>query len=149
MNFHNEQDASTPATARFRSARRCLAWLVLVLISLVILLVRNMSIETVLILLFTLFALESLATEALGVSVDWDGITIPRKILPQIPWMVLWRQRLFWEEIERVNSLSDHEVRLITASARTDTSFRDREEKLEFFRAVKHFNPSIRIQRGS
>ena len=91
--------------------------------------------------------IESFITEVFGVSVDETGITIPNRLLPKNPWIVFWRKRFKWKELERVCSLSDRQVQLISLDMRADASFRSRDEKLEFFRAVRKFRPSIRIQK--
>jgi hypothetical protein len=51
------------------------------------------------------------------------------------------------EDIERVCSLSDRRIQLISVNMRADATFGTRDEKLEFFRAVRKFRPSIRIQK--
>jgi hypothetical protein len=149
MNITDDREELPAQTASLRSTWRCLIWLILTLASLSIVFFKDEPILTIMAFLFMLYGLESFVTEAFGVSVDQTGITIPKQLLPRVPWIVFWRQRNRWEEIERINSISGDQVRLIMVNGRTDMNFKDRDEKLEFFKVVKTFCPSMRIQKGN
>jgi hypothetical protein len=148
MSITHDREERPAQTASFRSTWRCLIWLILTLASLSIVFFKDEPTLTLMVFLFMLYGLESFVTEAFGVSVDQTGITIPKQLLPRVLWIVFWRQRNRWEEIERINSISSGQVRLIMVNGRTDMKFKDRDEKLEFFKVVKTFRPSMRIQKG-
>ncbi len=146
MDGANEQDSSAQRTS-FRSPPRYLAWMISSIATSIIAVTKELS---VLMLLFTLLALhciESFITEVFGVSVDDTGITVPNRLFPNNPWIVFWRKRFKWSDIERVCSLSDRRIRLISVHTRADATFGTRDDKLEFFRVVRIFRPSIRIQK--
>jgi hypothetical protein len=117
------------------------------IITLTIAVTKDLSVFVLLFMLLAFFCIESCLTEFFGVSVDEMGITLPNQLLPKNPWIVFWRKRFEWKEIERLYSLSDRQVQLISVDMRADATFRTRDEKLEFFRAVRKFRPSIRIQK--
>jgi len=108
---------------------------------------RDISIYTILYILLAFYGIESFITEIFGVSVDDTGITVPNRLLPNNPWIVFWRKQFKWKDMERVCSLSDRRIQLISVNMRADATFRTRDEKLEFFRAIRKFRPAIRIQK--
>jgi hypothetical protein len=114
---------------------------------LIIAITKEVSVLALLFMLLELYCIESFITEIFGVSVDERGITIPNRLLPKNQWIVFWRKRFKWREIERVCSLSDRQVQLVSVDMRAYATFRTRDEKLEFFRAVRKFRPAIRIQK--
>jgi hypothetical protein len=146
MDGANEQDPSAQG-ARFRFPMRYLTWLISSIVALVIAVTNEVSILTILLMLAAIFCLQSFTTEILGVAVDETGITIPNRLLPGNPWIVFWRRRFKWREIERICSLSDRRVQLISVQTRANATLRNRDEKLKFFRTVRKFRPSIRIQK--
>jgi hypothetical protein len=146
MDGANEQNSSAQST-RFRSRPRYLTWVISSIVALIIAATNEISIFTILFMLLAFYCIESFITEVFGVSVDETGITVPNRLLPKNPWIVLWRKRFKWREIERVSSLSDRQIQLISVDTRADATFGTRDEKLEFFRAVRKFRPSIRIQK--
>ncbi len=146
MNGANEQYGSAQS-ASFRSPPRYLTWMISSIATLIIAATNELSIFTILFMLLAFYCIESFITEAFGVSVDETGITVPNRLLPKSPWIVFWRKRFKWREIERLCSLSDRQIQLISVDMRADATFRTRDEKLEFFRAVRKFRPSIRIQK--
>gem|GEM_PF-3329201 len=146
MDGLNEQHSSAQSTS-FRSPQRYVTWMLSSIVALVIVATKDLSVLTLLFMLLAFYCIESFITEVFGVSVDETGITVPNRLLRMNPWIVLWRKRFEWREIERMCSLSDRRVQLISRYARGDATFRSRDEKLEFFRAVRKFQPSIRIQK--
>jgi len=146
MDGSNEHHSSAQSTS-FRSPARCLTWLLSSIAALIIAVTKDLSILTILFMLLALYCIESFITEVFGVSVNEAGIAVPNRLLPKIPWIVVWRRRFKWNEIERICSLSDRRAQLISKDARADATFRTRDEKLEFFRAARKFQPSIRIQK--
>ncbi len=115
--------------------------------TLIIAVTKELSVLTLIFMLLALYCIECFITEIFGVSVDETGITVPNRLFPNNPWIVFWRKRFKWREIERVCSLSDRRIQLISFDMRADATFGTRDEKLEFFRAVRKFRPSIRIQK--
>ena len=146
MDGANDQDPSARSTS-FRFPTRYLTWMISSIVALVIAVTQEISILTILLVLLAIFCLQSSVTEILGIAVDETGITIPNRLLPGNPWIVFWRRRFKWREIERLCSLSDRRVQLISVKMRANAVFRNRDEKLEFFRTVRKFRPSIRIQK--
>jgi hypothetical protein len=146
MHGANEQ-ASYAQSTSFRSPPRYLTWAISSIATLIIAAMNEPSIYTILFILLAIYGIESFITEVFGVSVDDAGIAVPNRLLPNNPWIVFWRKRFKWKDIERVCSVSDRRIRLISVNMRADATLRTREEKLEFFRAVRKFRPSIRIQK--
>ncbi len=146
MDGANEQ-ASYAQSTSFRCPPRYLTWAISSIATLIIAAMNEPSIYTILFILLAIYGIESFITEVFGVSVDDAGIAVPNRLLPNNPWIVFWRKRFKWKDIERVCSISDRRIRLISVNMRADATLRTREEKLEFFRAVRKFRPSIRIQK--
>lgn len=146
MDGANDQHSSAQG-ASFRSPPRYLAWMMVSITTLIIAVTRELSVLTLLFILMAFYCIQSFITEFIGVRVDERGIALPNRLLPKNPWIVFWRKRFKWGEIERVCSLSDRQVQLISVDMRLNATFRTRDEKLEFFRAVRKFRPSIRIQK--
>jgi hypothetical protein len=146
MDDANEQNSSAQSTS-FRSPPRYLAWMIISIATSIIAVTKELSVLTLLFMLLSLYCIESFITEVFGVSVDDTGITAPNRLLPKNPWIVFWRKRFKWRDIERVCSLSDRQIQLISVHTRADVTFGTRDEKLEFFRVVRKFRPSIRIQK--
>jgi hypothetical protein len=146
MDGANEQTSSVQSTS-FRSPPRYLTWVISSIATLIIAAMNELSIYTILFILLAFYCIESFVTEVFGVSVNDTGITVQNRLLPNNPWIVFWRQRFKWKDIERICSLSDRRIQLISVNTRADATFGTRDEKLEFFRAVRKFRPSIRIQK--
>ncbi len=146
MDDANEQDSSAQRTS-FRSPPRYLTWMISSIATSMIAVTKELSVLTLLFMLLALCCIESFITEVFGVSVDDTGITVTNRLFPNNPWIVFWRKRFKWSDIERVCSLSDRRIQLISGRTRADVTFGTRDEKLEFFRVVRKFRPSIRIQK--
>jgi hypothetical protein len=146
MDGANEQTSSVQSTS-FRSPPRYHTWVISSIATLIIAAMNELSIYTILYILLAFYGIESLITEIFGVSVDDTGITVPNRLLPNNPWIVFWRKQFKWKDMERVCSLSDRRIQLISVNMRADATFRTRDEKLEFFRAIRKFRPAIRIQK--
>ncbi len=146
MDDANEQDSSAQRTS-FRSPPRYLTWMISSIATSMFAVTKELSVLTLLFMLLALCCIESFITEVSGVSVDDTGITVPNRLFPKNPWIVFWRKRFKWSDIERVCSLSDRRIQLISGHTRADATFGTRDEKLEFFRVVRKFRPSIRIQK--
>jgi hypothetical protein len=146
MDGATEQHSPGQSTS-FRAPTRYITWLISSVAALIVALTKELSVMTILVMLFAFYCIESFITEILGISVDETGITVPNRLLPKNPWIVFWRKRFKWREIDRVCSLADRRVQLISVDIRADATFRTRDEKLEFFRIVRKFRPSIRIQK--
>ncbi|MGA3063579.1 MAG: hypothetical protein ABSD90_10175 [Methylocystis sp.] len=146
MDGASEQNSSAQSTS-FRSPPRYLTWMISSIVALIIAVTKELSVLALLFMLLAFYCIESLITEVFGVSVDDTGITVENRLLPNTPWIVFWRKRFKWKDIERICSLSDRRIQLISVNMRADATFGTRDEKLEFFRAVRKFRPSIRIQK--
>ncbi len=146
MDGANEQDSSAQRTS-FRSPPRYLTWMISSIATSMIAVTKELSVLTLLFMLLALCCIESFITEVSGVCVDDTGITVPNRLFPKNPWIVFWRKRFKWSDIERVCSLSDRRIQLISGRTRADATFETRDKKLEFFRVVRKFRPSIRIQK--
>jgi hypothetical protein len=146
MDGANEQTSSAQSTS-FRSPSRYLAWVISSIATLIIAAMNELSVYTILFILLSFHGVKSFITEVLGVSVDGAGITIQNRLLPNNPWIVFWRKQFKWRDIDRVCSLSDRQVQLVSVDMRAYATFRTRDEKLEFFRTIRKFRPAIRIQK--
>ncbi len=146
MDDAKEQNFSAQRTS-FRSCPRYLIWMISSIATLLIAITKELSVLTLIFMLLSLYCIQCFFTEVFGVSVDETGITFPNRLLPNNHWIVFWRKRFEWREIERVCSLSDRRIQIISVHMRADATFGTRDEKLEFFRAVRKFRPSIRIQK--
>ena len=135
MDGANEQTSSVQSTS-FRSPPRYLTGVISSIATLIIAAMNELSIYTILYILLAFYGIESFITEIFGVSVDDTGITVPNRLLPNNPWIVFWRKQFKWKDMERVCSLSDRRIQLISVNMRADATFRTRDEKLEFFRAI-------------
>lgn len=140
-------DEFTRANMTFRCPSHYIAWISIAIVSLTIAVTKDISELTFIMLLFGFYCLGSFIAEYGGVSVDATGITLPNRLFSRTEWVVLWRKRFEWKEIERVYSLSDRRAQLLAGDRRGDAIFRNRDDKLAFFKAVKTFQPSLRIQK--
>ena len=146
MDGASEQNSSAQSTS-FRAPPRYLTWMISSIVALIIAVTKELSVLALLFMLLAFYCIESLITEVFGVSVDDTGITVQNRLLPNNPWIVFWRKQFKWRDIDRVCSLSDRQVQLVSVDMRAYATFRTRDEKLEFFRTIRKFRPAIRIQK--
>ena len=100
------------------------------------------------------YAFQGLVAEVLGVKVDADSISAPRRLWAAMPFLVLWRERIPLYALREVVSLPKfagfERVRARWGSSgRVAIFFPDREHRLAFFRAVTTAHPSTSIYRSS
>jgi hypothetical protein len=150
MDGASEQNSSAQSTS-FRSPPRYLIWMISSIVALIIAVTKELSVLALLFMLLAFYCIESLITEVFGVSVDDTGVTVQNRLLPNNPWIVFWRKRFKWKDIERICSLSDRRVQLISVNMRADATFGTRDEKLEFFGSIRISyarGPDIQHSRG-
>ena len=102
--------------------------------------------------LVALYGAQAFIAEALGFKTDQTSLTIPRRLLQILPLVVLWRERIRWTDIVDITalpkSLGSERIRLRKRSDRyAFLTFRNRDQKLQFFQTAKQMQPSISIYR--
>ena len=102
--------------------------------------------------LVALYGAQAFIAEALGFKTDQTSLTIPRRLLQILPLLVLWRERIRWTDIVDItalpNSLGSERIRVHKSSGRyAFLTFRNRDQKLQFFQTAKQMQPSISIYR--
>ncbi len=131
-----------------RSLPMCAAWLILTGVSVALQSVRTHPLEVLLLMLFTLYAIQAFIAEVLGVRVSQKSISFPRRLIPDFPFLVLWRMRIKCAEIEQISSRPNARVRVQKSTGeRLQVYFPSREARLRFFQFVKRVDPSISISR--
>jgi len=98
------------------------------------------------------YALQGLIAEGLGVRVSANRISVPRRLNPLLPQLLLWRASGSLEELEFVSSLSKLDKGCAAILRWTDASeipvvFSSRQSKLSFFRTLRQFRPQIGFYR--
>ena len=102
--------------------------------------------------LVALYGAQAFIAEALGIKTDQTSLTIPRRLLQILPLLVLWRERIRWTDIVDITalpkSLGSERLRVRKSSGRyAFLTFRNRDQKLQFFQTAKQMQPSISIYR--
>jgi len=105
-----------------------------------------------LVLLAALYALQGLIAECLGVRVDEESISLPRRLSTILP-LVFWRRRLPITELREIVSMP----RLIGVERVTLgmnfgpqalAVFPSRAKRLQFFRLIERLRPMVNIYRA-
>jgi hypothetical protein len=131
-----------------RSLPMCAAWLISTGVSVVLLSVRTNPMEVLFLLLLTIYGIQAFIAEALGVRVSQKSISFPRRLIPNFPFLVLWRMRIKCAEIDQISSRPKARVRVQKSTGeRLQVSFPSREARLRFFQLVKQADPCISISR--
>jgi hypothetical protein len=121
---------------RFRSAKYCLVWLVLLGIAIwnLCVLVVDLDNASLLIGLFAIYCMQGLIVEALGVSIGQEGLSAPRRLLPNFPFLVLWRQWIPSNDIDRIASLPMDRIRVYRrSSGRREFALFNHDQKVAIF----------------
>ena len=131
-----------------RSLPMCAAWLILTGVSVVLQSTRTNPLEIIFLLFLTIYSVQAFIAEALGVRVSETSISFPRRLIPNFPFLVLWRMRVKCAEIDQISSRPKARVRVQKSTGeRLQVSFPSREARMRFFQFVKEVAPSISIGR--
>ena len=131
-----------------RSLPMCAAWLILTGVSVALQSVRTNPLEILFLLFLTIYAIQAFIAEALGVRVSKKSISFPRRLIPDFPFLVLWRVRVKCADIDQISSRPKARVRVQKSTGeRLQVNFPSREARLRFFQFVKRADPSISISR--
>jgi hypothetical protein len=131
-----------------RSLPMCAAWLIVTGVSVVLQSVRTNPLEVLFLLFLTIYGIQAFIAEALGVRVSKKSISFPRRLIPNFPFLVLWRVRIKCADIDQISSRPRASVRVQKSTGeRLQVNFPSREARLRFFQFVKRMDPSISIWR--
>ena len=135
-----------------RSLSLCVIWLIFALLALVVAIFQPPSPAVIMLWLAALYGAQAFIAEALGFKTDQTSLTIPRRLLRISPLLVLWRERIRWTDIVDITalpkSLGSERIRVHKSSDRyAFLTFRNRDQKLQFFQTAKQMQPSISIYR--
>jgi hypothetical protein len=140
---------------RFRSAIYCIVWLTFALLSiatwsLCVLVKDDLDTASLFIGLFAIYCVQCLFVEALGVKISQEGLSIPRRLLLDFPFLVLWRESIPSNDIDRIASLRMDRIRVYRrSSGRPEFALFNHDQKSQFFRFVKQMFPLAQIFRDS
>jgi hypothetical protein len=131
-----------------RSLPMCASWLIVTGASVVLQSGRTNPLEVLVLLFLTIYAVQAFIAEALGVRVSKRSISFPRRLVPNFPFLVLWRMRIKCADIDQISSRPKAGVRVHKSTGeRLRVDFPSREARLRFFQFVKRVDPSISICR--
>ncbi len=131
-----------------RSLPMCAAWLILTGVSVALQSARTQPLEIIFLLFLTIYAIQAFVAEAVGVRVSTKSISFPRRLIPNFPFLVLWRISVNCADIDQISSRPKVRVRVQKSTGeRLQVSFPSREARLRFFQFVKSTAPSISIGR--
>ena len=139
-----------------RSLFLCVIWLVFTGLAtglaVIAAIFQSPSPATLMFGLVALYGAQAFIAEALGIKTDQTSLTIPRRLLQISPLLVLWRERIRWTDIVDITalpkSLGSERIRVHKSSDRyAFLTFRNRDQKLQFFQTAKQMQPSISIYR--
>jgi hypothetical protein len=131
-----------------RSLPMCAAWLILTGVSVVLQSIRTNPLEILILLFLTVYGIRAFIAEALGVRVSKKSISFPRRLIPNFPFLVLWRVRIKCADIDQISSRPKARARVQKSTGeRLQVHFPSREARLRFFQFVKREDPSISISR--
>jgi hypothetical protein len=90
--------------------------------------------------------MQAFVPEALGICVSKKSISFPRRSIPGLPFLVLWRVRIKCAEIDQISSRPKVRVRVEKSTGeRLRLDFPSRQARLRFFQLVKQADPWISI----
>ena len=129
-----------------RSLPMCAAWLISTSACLALLSVRTNPLEILFLLLLTIYGMQAFIAEALGICVSKKSISFPRRSIPGLPFLVLWRARIKCADIDQMFSRPKVRVRVEKSTGeRLRLDFPSRQARLRFFQLVKRADPWISI----
>ena len=140
---------------RFRSTKYCIVWLIFALPSVAIwslcVLGGELDAASLLIGLFAIYCVQGLFVEALGVRIGQKGLSIPRRLLPHFPFLVLWRQWIPSNDIDRIASLRMDRIRVYRrrSGRRPEFALFNHHQQSQFLKFVKQMFPFAVIFRDS
>lgn len=135
-----------------QSAPRCAVWLIFTLLILAIAITQARSASATTVWLLALYGMQGLTAELLGVKTDQTSLTIPRRVLPILPLLVFWRERIYWEDIANITTMSkpvgSERIWVRKRSGgHVPLTFANHDQKLRFFEIAKQMQPMISIYR--
>ena len=139
---------------RIVATKYCFLWLVLgAAIGLLVLLYAiygsSLGIFASLIIVF-IYIIQIAIVEFLGVELDPEGLSFPRRLMPTIPFIVVGRHWIAAPDIDRIASVRGHRIRVYCrSSARPEFTLLNSEQKSVFLQGVDHFFPSAVVFRDS
>jgi hypothetical protein len=87
--------------------------------------------------LVALFGAQAFLAEAIGIRVNSQKVSFPRRLFPHLGFPTLWRRRIALKNIARVDSLDEQTVRfLLNSTELVDLLFPDSSSKRHFLRYV-------------
>ncbi len=129
-----------------RSLPMCAASLILTAACLALLSVRTNPLESLFLLLLIIYGMQAFVAEALGICVSKKSISFPRRSIPGLPFLVLWRVRIKCAEIDQISSRPKVRARVEKSTGeRLRLDFPSRQARLRFFQLVKRADPWISI----
>jgi len=129
-----------------RSLPMCAAWLILSGACLALLSVWTNPLESLFLLLLMLYGAQAFVAEGLGICVSKKSISFPRRSIPGLPFLVLWRARIKCADIDQMSSRPRVRVRVEKSTGeRLRLDFPSRQARLRFFQLVKRADPWISI----
>ena len=129
-----------------RSLPMCATWLTLAGACLALLSVRTNPLESLFLLLLVIYGMQAFVAEALGICVNKQSISFPRRSVAGLPVLVLWRARVKCAEIDQMSSRPKARVRVEKSTGeRLRLDFPSRRARLRFFQLVKQADPWISI----
>ncbi len=139
---------------RIISTRYCLGWATLTITAAAVVmhyqLLEHSPNMSAIMLGLMLYGIQGLIVEALGVKVDQQGLTFPRRLLRNFPFSVLWRQCVSSTDIDRIGYLSSNAIRVFSrSSGRPQITFSSRDQRSLFLKISKRMYPSATIFRDS
>lgn len=131
-----------------RSLPLCAAWLILTGVSVVLQSTRTNPLEILILMFLTIYGIQAFIAEALGVRVSQKSISFPRRLIPNFPFLLLWRICIKCADIDQISSRPKARVRVQKSTGeRLQVNFPSREARLRFFQFVRRVDPSITISR--
>lgn len=131
-----------------RSLPMCAAWLILTGVSVALQSARTNPLEILILMFLTIYGIQAFIAEALGVRVSQKSISFPRRLIPNFPFLLLWRTCIKCAEIDQISSRPKARVRVQkNTGERLQVNFPSREARLRFFQLVKQADPWISISR--
>jgi hypothetical protein len=102
----SERSAPAPAGYAFFHFPWCVVWLLLEALGVLLASAQASPISTAAGVLLMLYAFQGLIAEILGVKVDSNSISAPRRLTSASPFFVIWRERIPLNELHEIISLS-------------------------------------------
>jgi hypothetical protein len=139
---------------RLISTKYCLGWAILTTTAAAVVmhyqLLEHSPNMSAIMLGLALYGIQGLIVEALGVKVDQRGLTFPRRLLRNFPFIVLWRQCVSSKDIDRIGYLPRNTIRVFRrSSGRPEITFSNRDQRSIFIKKSRNLYPSATIFRDS